>query len=98
MQLTDHISLLKGKHAFKFGGELLNNQSTSNVTANAKGPITFDGLQDFFAGFPDGPPAGFGNCTAAFEPNGTKPAKGSCLRQHRYGHDSHRQSRPALYL
>ena len=78
LQFTDHVSVLHGTHAFKFGGEILNNKSTSDVTANAKGPLTFDGLQDFFAGFPDGPPAGFGNCTAALEPGGKKPAKGSC--------------------
>ena len=56
LQLTDHISYLRGKHAFKFGGEILNNQSQSNVTASAKGPIGFDSIQDFFNGFPDGPP------------------------------------------
>ena len=56
LQIIDHISYLRGKHAFKFGGEILNNQSTSNVTANTKGPITFDSLQDFFNGFPNGPP------------------------------------------
>jgi len=56
LNFVDHISYLRGKHAFKFGGEILNNQSTSNVTANAKGPITFDTLQDFFNGFPNGLP------------------------------------------
>jgi hypothetical protein len=60
LQLLDHISYLRGKHAFKFGGEILDNRSTSDVTANTKGPLTFDTLQDFFSGFPDGPPG----CTA----------------------------------
>jgi hypothetical protein len=60
LQVTDHISYLRGKHAFKFGGDILNNLSQTNVTANTKGPITFDGLQDFFNGFPNGPPG----CTA----------------------------------
>jgi hypothetical protein len=60
LQLLDHISVLRGKHAFKFGGEILDNRSTSNVTANTKGPIAFDDLQDFFAGFPNGPG---GTCT-----------------------------------
>jgi hypothetical protein len=73
LQLTDHISVLHGTHSFKFGGEFLNNKSTSNVTANAKGPIVFDGLQDFFAGFPDGPPkVGSSYCV------GTNFKKGSC--------------------
>ena len=56
LQPLDHISYLRGKHAFKFGGEVLDNRSTSNVTSNTKGPMTFDSLQDFFDGFPDGPP------------------------------------------
>ena len=60
LQITDHISYLRGKHAFKFGGEILNNQSQSNVTANAKGPLVFSSLQDFFAGMPNGVPPG--NC------------------------------------
>jgi hypothetical protein len=57
LQVLDHISVLHGNHAFKFGGEILSNQSTSNVTANAKGPIRFNNIQDFFNGFPDGVPA-----------------------------------------
>jgi hypothetical protein len=65
LQLLDHISVLRGKHAFKFGGEILNNRSTSNVTANTKGPFTFDNLQGFFTGFPNG--AGCAN-----------PALGAC--------------------
>ena len=55
LQVLDHISYLRGKHAFKFGGEILDNQSTSNVTANTKGPLTFDNLEAFFTGFPNGP-------------------------------------------
>jgi hypothetical protein len=57
LQVLDHISVLHGNHAFKFGGEMLYNQSTSDVTANAKGPIRFNNIQDFFNGFPDGVPA-----------------------------------------
>jgi hypothetical protein len=49
-QLADHVSYLRGKHAFKFGGEILLNKSTSNVTANAKGPVQFRNLTDFFTG------------------------------------------------
>jgi hypothetical protein len=56
LQITDHVSWLKGAHSFMFGGEVVQNKSTSNVTANAKGPVAFDGLQDFFAGFPAGQP------------------------------------------
>ena len=50
LQLLDHVSYLHGKHAFKFGGEILVNQSTSNVTAQAKGPVQFHSLGDFFTG------------------------------------------------
>jgi hypothetical protein len=52
LQILDHISVLKGKHAFKFGGEILDSRSTSNVTASRNGPITFDSLPHFFAASP----------------------------------------------
>ena len=60
LDLVDHFSYLRGKHAFKFGGEVLDNRSASLSSSAAKGPIHFDQLQDFFNGFPDGPPG----CTA----------------------------------
>jgi hypothetical protein len=49
-QVTDSVSVLKGKHSFTFGGEVLVLQSTSNVTANTKGPLRFSNLTNFFAG------------------------------------------------
>jgi hypothetical protein len=49
-QFTDTLSMLRGKHALKFGGEVLVNQSTNNVTANTKGPLRFPNLQGFFGG------------------------------------------------
>jgi hypothetical protein len=55
-QISDSISLLRGNHSFKFGGEVLILQSTNNVTANTKGPVRFGtspgigSLQNFFAG------------------------------------------------
>ncbi len=49
-EFLDHVSILHGKHAFKFGGEIILNQSTEDVTANAKGPVRFASLTDFFAG------------------------------------------------
>jgi hypothetical protein len=51
-QIADHVSYLRGKHAFKFGGEILLNKSTNNVTANTKGPVQFNTLEDFFTGTP----------------------------------------------
>jgi hypothetical protein len=57
-EILDHISYLRGNHAFKFGGEIVMNQSTTNVTANTKGPLTFGSsvsntLPNFFIGLPD---------------------------------------------
>ncbi len=53
LQLLDHVSYLRGKHAFKFGGEVLYNRSTSDVTSNGRGTITFGSVEDFFAGVPN---------------------------------------------
>jgi len=52
LTFLDHVSFLHGAHAFKFGGEILPNYATENVTSNAKGPVTFQGYEDFFAGVP----------------------------------------------
>jgi Carboxypeptidase regulatory-like domain len=52
-QIADSVSVLRGNHTFKFGGEILINQSTNNVTANTKGNPRFSSLQNFFAGNPN---------------------------------------------
>ncbi len=52
VQILDHVSYLHGNHAFKFGGEVLVMDNPSNVSANAKGPIKFQNLTQFFAGIP----------------------------------------------
>src|SRR6266436_3773079 len=65
VQFIDHISYTAGKHALKFGGELLRNGVTGGAFGNARGSINFlDGtftgptgvpssqLEDFFAGWP----------------------------------------------
>jgi Carboxypeptidase regulatory-like domain len=49
-QFSDSVSYLRGKHSFKFGGEVLILQSTNDVTANTKGPIRFSNLTNFFQG------------------------------------------------
>jgi len=49
-QISDSLSILRSNHSIKFGGEVLIDQSTNNVTANAKGPVRFNGLQNFFSG------------------------------------------------
>src|SRR5438309_190994 len=50
LTILDHISYLRGKHAFKFGGEVLGNWSNEDETSNAKGPIRFGSLTNFFEG------------------------------------------------
>jgi Carboxypeptidase regulatory-like domain/TonB dependent receptor len=50
LEFLDHVSILKGKHAFKVGVEFINNQSTTNETSNAKGVIRFSSLTNFMEG------------------------------------------------
>ena len=50
LEFVDHISLLKGKHAFKFGGEYTYVETTSGATSNAKGSIKFSNLENFLTG------------------------------------------------
>jgi hypothetical protein len=49
-QFTDSVSVQRGNHALKFGGEVLLNRSDDNVTSNNKGPLSFRSLDDFFTG------------------------------------------------
>ena len=54
-QLADSVTILRGNHTLKLGGEFLDNQSTNNVTSNTKGNIRFSGglnsgLANFFSG------------------------------------------------
>ncbi len=50
LTILDHVSYLRGKHAFKFGVEILDNKSIEDETSNAKGPIQFGSLTNFFEG------------------------------------------------
>jgi outer membrane receptor protein involved in Fe transport len=45
-QFVDHASYLRGKHAFKFGAEVMENKHSGTITASAKGFIGFGGGQD----------------------------------------------------
>ena len=65
LQLLDHVSYLRGKHAFKFGGEVLYNRSTSDVTSNGRGTITFGSVEDFFSGVPNSSLDGAGGGSAS---------------------------------
>jgi hypothetical protein len=58
----DNVSYLRGKHAFKFGGEITHIEADSNISTNARGAIFFNGggtlggnstgLEDLLAGVP----------------------------------------------
>jgi hypothetical protein len=51
-ELVDHVSLLLGKHALKFGAEIMLNRSNNTLVEDAKGPIRFSSLTTFFDGDP----------------------------------------------
>jgi carboxypeptidase family protein len=53
-EILDHISYLKGKHAFKFGGEYTYVETTSGATSSAKGRINFGSSGDCSAFNPAG--------------------------------------------
>jgi hypothetical protein len=50
LQFLDHVSVLRGKHAFKFGGEIIRDTADPYVTMSAKGLIKFGTVSDFLTG------------------------------------------------
>jgi carboxypeptidase family protein/TonB-dependent receptor-like protein len=55
LSIMDNVSVLRGRHAFKFGGEIQSNKASEDITSNGKGPVTFSGmggqgLVNFFEG------------------------------------------------
>jgi hypothetical protein len=50
LQILEHFSVLRGKHAFKFGGEIIEDTADPFITMNAKGIIKFHDLQSFLLG------------------------------------------------
>src|ERR1700730_4721806 len=50
LEILDHVSILRGKHAFMFGGEIIDNTADVFVTANGKGSIRFSNLSNFLRG------------------------------------------------
>ena len=50
LQILEHIALLRGKHAFKFGGEIIHDTADPFITMNAKGIIKFADLESFLLG------------------------------------------------
>jgi len=50
--VQDSISILKGKHSFKFGGEFSHMEADANVYNTGRGLFNFQTLQTFFQGAP----------------------------------------------
>jgi hypothetical protein len=50
LQILEHVALLRGKHTFKFGGEIIHDASDPFITMNAKGLIRFHDLESFLTG------------------------------------------------
>jgi hypothetical protein len=53
LQILDHVSVLRGKHAFKFGGEIIHNSADPYITQNGKGNIRFGSIESFLTGTVD---------------------------------------------
>ena len=52
LDLVDNVSVLRGKHAFKFGGEVLNMENPVGI-GSSKGSVRFANLPTFFNGVPN---------------------------------------------
>jgi hypothetical protein len=50
LQILEHVSLLRGKHAFKFGGEIIESTADPFITVDGKGLIKFKHIEDFLQG------------------------------------------------
>ena len=50
LQILEHVSVLRGKHAFKFGGEVIESTADPFITLNGKGLIKFATISDFLKG------------------------------------------------
>jgi hypothetical protein len=50
LDLLDQVSVLRGKHAFKFGGEIILNTAEPFITSNGRGRIRFASLSAFLQG------------------------------------------------
>jgi Carboxypeptidase regulatory-like domain len=50
LDALESVSILRGKHTFKFGGEIVSNNADVFVTANGKGSLRFTSLSNFLTG------------------------------------------------
>jgi hypothetical protein len=70
VNIVEHMSYLHGNHTFIFGGEVLNLQSSNNVTQYVKGLLRFKDLANFFAGNPNRARAAAGDFQRHISSNG----------------------------
>lgn len=67
-QFTDDVSLVRGRHTFKFGGDVnivqLRSAKSQIFELDFGGDVNFGGLAASVFGFPDCVPVGPGNCIA----------------------------------
>jgi outer membrane receptor protein involved in Fe transport len=54
LDILDQVSVLRGKHGFKFGGEVILNTAEPFITSNGRGRIRFKNLQNFLLGTVNG--------------------------------------------
>jgi hypothetical protein len=52
IDIVDHVSYLRGKHTFKFGGEYIYEIFVGDTFKNAQGTVAFTNLQSFLTGTP----------------------------------------------
>jgi hypothetical protein len=50
LQILEHVSVLRGKHAFKFGGEVIGSTADPFISSDGKGLIKFKHITDFLTG------------------------------------------------
>jgi hypothetical protein len=50
LQILEHVSVLRGKHAFKFGGEVIKSTADPFITSDGKGLIKFKDSSNFLQG------------------------------------------------
>jgi hypothetical protein len=50
LQILEHVSVLRGKHAFKFGAEVIESTADPFITSNGKGLIKFPDIESFLTG------------------------------------------------
>jgi carboxypeptidase family protein/TonB-dependent receptor-like protein len=50
LQILEHASVLRGNHAFKFGGEIIHNSANPFITQSGKGAFRFKNFESYLQG------------------------------------------------